>query len=236
MPQPTDFTTRDFARLLNTLPAHLPISDEYDAHLGQKVGRWWTSQREHMVGWFNGRTTHGAGAYSRETPNDSARTTYNRLLNPGSLLWIAEALGVDSRPIQRAADAAAAESDHRRRCGQIRAVLPWSVIASAASAAIGPVGQRPVSATSGVETDRSPRSDRGMNRIFAARGRGVRARGGTPRREPKLEVAAEVCRRRRSPLVLPVAVQVATSKAPGRIASGRGLSGNRDRAVRRTDP
>lgn len=40
MPQTTDVRTHDFARLLNTLPAHLPISDEYDAHLEQKEGRW----------------------------------------------------------------------------------------------------------------------------------------------------------------------------------------------------
>jgi len=41
-----------FAQLLRQLPAHLPVSDAYEAeHL--PGGRGWSSQRQHMVGWFS---------------------------------------------------------------------------------------------------------------------------------------------------------------------------------------
>lgn len=73
-----------------------------------------------------------AGAYSRNTPNHSARGAYNRLLNAGSLLWINEALGQDPDLVRRAAEAAALEGEYRRRCRIVREYLPWDRVAELA--------------------------------------------------------------------------------------------------------
>lgn len=92
------------------------------------------SERELMVGWFTAQTTKGAGQYTREVPNRSAKRTYNRLLNSRSLLWINEAPGQDPERVQAAADEAAAEKDHRRRCGIVRKHLPWDEVIALANA------------------------------------------------------------------------------------------------------
>lgn len=64
-----------------------------------KTGR---TEREHMVGWFRANETTGSGHYSRNEPNRSARLCYNRLLNAASLLWIAEAVGVEQLTVKQA--------------------------------------------------------------------------------------------------------------------------------------
>lgn len=127
-PAGDDVDTDEFARVLRRLEPHLPISDGYEALALQRGESHWSSQQEHMVGWFEGQSSHGSGQYTRTTPNRSARTAYNRLLSAFGLLWIAEALGEEPGVVQKAADAARAEPDYRRRCGQIRRVVPWSRI------------------------------------------------------------------------------------------------------------
>ncbi|MEW6891931.1 hypothetical protein V3M60_10270 [Trueperella pyogenes] len=92
-----DIDVRRFAKLLAKLDAHLPISDAMEHADPQKNGRWWSSQREHMSSWFASQATTGSGAYTRQEPNLSAKTTYNRLQSPEGLIWIAEALGAAGR-------------------------------------------------------------------------------------------------------------------------------------------
>lgn len=114
---------------MERLPEHLQISDafeELDPQLGQ---RWWSSQREHMVAWFSAQMTKGEGQFTRETPNHSARTTYNRLQCPEAIVWMAEAVGVSEDKLVATVDAALFEPDHRRRSGIVRKHLPWSLIA-----------------------------------------------------------------------------------------------------------
>lgn len=72
--------------------------------------------------------TKGSGSYSRETPNRSARRCYNSLMNAASLLWIAEAVGVDELTVRRAFEAAVAAGDYRRACGAIRKIITWDMI------------------------------------------------------------------------------------------------------------
>ena len=132
-----DFDVLDFARLLSRLPAHLPISDDYDGFVDGEYRYskpWYASQRQHMVAWFRGQATTGAGAYTRNTPNHSARRAYNRLLDAGSLLWINEALGQDPDLVRRAAEAAALEREYRKRCRIVREHLPWDQVARLAEA------------------------------------------------------------------------------------------------------
>lgn len=133
--EPDDMDVRDFARLLARLPENLPISDAYHGYDGSypPPGPWYTSRRQRMVSWFRGQATTGEGAYSRTTPNLSAKRAYNRLLNSGWLLWINEAVGNDPGLIQQAADAASQEKDHRTRCRIVREHLPWSDVISLAN-------------------------------------------------------------------------------------------------------
>jgi len=120
-----DCDVREFVKVLKKLEAHLPISDQYDKDCGQEKGVWWTSQKEHMIGWFSNQNSKGSGQFTRQKPNQSAKRAYQCLQCPGALLWIAEALGEDSAIVQKAADAARAESNKRRRSGIIRSHIPW---------------------------------------------------------------------------------------------------------------
>ena len=129
----TDFHVLEFARMLSWLEEHPPVTAEFTGAHPQKVGTWWTSEREHMVSWFRAQSTRGTGAYSRQEPNTSARTAYNRLFNAGSILWIGEALGEERPVVQAAADEAAAEPNVRRRPAIMRRHLPWPRIAELAA-------------------------------------------------------------------------------------------------------
>ena len=87
-----------------------------------------------MRDWFSQNHWTGTGPYSRRTPNYSGRTCYQRLLNAASLLWIAEAAGVDESTVATAYNAAAATDDYRRACGAIRRIIPWETVYSALTA------------------------------------------------------------------------------------------------------
>lgn len=127
-----DLHVDEFVRVLRALDAHLPISYKYERDRPQSSESWWSSQKEHMISWFGAQNSLGSGAYSRRTPNTSARTTYNRLLCPAAFVWMAEALGEDPVVVQTAADAARAEPSARKRPGLLRKHLPWPRIAALA--------------------------------------------------------------------------------------------------------
>lgn len=114
-----------FARMLTRLPEHTPIAAEYEQTAGQQEGIWYSSQREHMVGWFRAQATRGSGNYTRKTPNRSSRSAYNRLLCVEAVLWMNEAAGVDSALVKQAAEAATKETNYRSRCAAARRYLPW---------------------------------------------------------------------------------------------------------------
>ncbi|WP_403025576.1 hypothetical protein [Salinibacterium sp. GXW1014] len=129
-----DMHVHDFVRVLRRLEPHLPISDAYERDRPQLKGAWWSSQQEHMTGWFNSQDSRGSGAFTRKAPNTSARTTYNRLLCPAAFVWMAEALGEDPAVVQAAADAARNEPNARKRPGLLRKHLPWARISHLARA------------------------------------------------------------------------------------------------------
>lgn len=103
---------------------------EPEPEIVQRLDRWgcrYESQKAHALDWFSSQATLGGGAYSRDRPNTSARACYNRLLNPGMLIWIAAALGADDETIERATNAAidAERVNYRKRCGAFRAVISF---------------------------------------------------------------------------------------------------------------
>ena len=101
------------------------MTDTYEKLHGQKRGVWHQTQHEHMIGWFKGQATRGSGGYTPTTPNFDVRLTCNRLQCWEMFLWIGETLGADHPLVSVAA---AAETDHRRRCGIIRHHLSWAAV------------------------------------------------------------------------------------------------------------
>lgn len=123
-----DIRCRKFSDILKTKSDHYPYSDKYIAEVHDSPDKTGRTEREHMVEWFHANETKGAGSYSRQSPNQSARRCYNSLMNAASLLWIAEAVGIDELTVRRAYEAAIAADDYRRACGAIRKIITWDMI------------------------------------------------------------------------------------------------------------
>lgn len=107
--------------------AHLPDQPETAAWL-EEIDVSWTYDQLHMVTWFSGQLSLGSGKYSRSRPNHSAKTTYERLLNPFSLLWIAAALGEDKDLVIRTGHEIKDYVSWRSKCGVVRRAIPWKRI------------------------------------------------------------------------------------------------------------
>lgn len=90
----------------------------------------YNSQKAHVIAWLALQGTTGSGSYSRNKGNDSGRACYNRILNPGMLIWIAAVLGVADAQIEAAAEAArnAEAVNYRTRCSAFRAVIPFDAL------------------------------------------------------------------------------------------------------------
>ena len=118
-----EIPTEQLARHLTYLDPEPPLTKELD-----KWGSHYQSQKIHMYSWVNGQQYTGEGAYSREKGNQKASVMYNRLLNPGCLLWLADALGEKENNLREAVRAASEKDDYRQRCAAFRAVIPWDRI------------------------------------------------------------------------------------------------------------
>ena len=82
----------------------------------------------HMITWFSSQITLGSGKYSRRRANRSARRTYNSLLNPYSLLWIAAALWEDPEKVKAAAREMKDYKSFSAKCGVVRRAIPFDRI------------------------------------------------------------------------------------------------------------
>lgn len=133
-----DLSVQEFREVLATLPAHLPLSDAFEKDFPQRQGVWWSSQREHMLGWLQHQQSMGDGKFTRKAPNTSARLTYVRLNSGPAIVWIAEALGVDTETVKSAAAAAKTEPNPRKHCGLLRKYLPWPLISERARGLMPP--------------------------------------------------------------------------------------------------
>ena len=110
-----------------TIFAHLPPQPAVEEFL-DSINVCWTYDQLHMVTWFSCQLSLGEGLYSRSRPNHSARVTYERLLNPYSLLWIALALEEDQDLILDANEAMKPHKDYRDKAIAIRNRIPYSRI------------------------------------------------------------------------------------------------------------
>ena len=118
---------RELRAVIARLPAAQPVTDTYE-HRGEGMRTvWYSSQKEHLMGWLDQYGT--PGAYNRKNPGQDARHFYTHFQCAPGLLWLAEALGEDQttlergvRAIQEAAPKGAAQ------CGAFRQVVPWTRI------------------------------------------------------------------------------------------------------------
>lgn len=116
----SDFHVIPFADVL----AHIPFKPD-DKAFCESIGVTYDFEQLHMVRWFASQMTLGQGAYGRETPNPSARATYNRLRDANSLLWICTVLGADRNLIQQAAEKAGEKRQGAGPCGIVRQHIPF---------------------------------------------------------------------------------------------------------------
>ena len=111
---------------------HLPVSDRFEREMpgGEAEQRraWYSSQKEHWLGWL--AEYDGPGAYSRKnTRKRDAQFVYNHIVNPKMLIWLAEAAGVPKQQLQRAYMAAlSAGTRMQAMSSAIRHVIPFSAI------------------------------------------------------------------------------------------------------------
>lgn len=119
----SDFHVIPFADVL----AHIPFKPD-DRAFCESIGVTYHYEQLHMVRWFASQMTLGQGAYGRETPNPSARATYNRLRDANSLLWICTILGVDRNMIRQASEKAGEKRQGAGPCGIIRKLIPFDTL------------------------------------------------------------------------------------------------------------
>ena len=81
-----------------------------------------------MVFRFSDQLTHGSRYGFQRKHNFSARKTYNSLMEPRSLLWIAAALGEDPEVVKRAAEEEKTAKTKAEKSKIIRGVIPFERI------------------------------------------------------------------------------------------------------------
>lgn len=121
-----DLAVDKFAAILEYLDPMPEITKALD-----KWGvKHYPNQKAHMILWFLSQEGTGGKGYTRNKGNSSSMEAYNRLLNPGALIWMVDALGEDPAVIRQAADAAteAEKVNYRGRCAAFREVIPWARI------------------------------------------------------------------------------------------------------------
>ncbi len=108
----------EFVRKIEGLPSDEPV------HNPQV---WYTTQKEHWLGWL--REYDGPGAYGRVPGKQrDARFAYNHIVEPKMLLWLIEAAGVSKDLVEATQRASAEGASLMQKSGAIRRVAPWTVL------------------------------------------------------------------------------------------------------------
>lgn len=127
-------STATLMRKIARLPPVLPVTARFERALTKqgswsREGVWYRSQKQHWTGWLS--EYQSPGAYGRKGgDNRDAEFTYNHIVCPPMLLWLAEASGVPQDVLSRAVrDALAASPSLPSKCAAVRRNVPWSSIA-----------------------------------------------------------------------------------------------------------
>ena len=109
---------KELIRKIERLPSDEPAPDP-------RV--WYTTQKEHWLGWL--REYDGPGAYGRISGKQrDANFAYNHIVEPKMLLWLIEAAGVSKDLVEAAQRASAEGASLMQKSGAIRRVVPWTVL------------------------------------------------------------------------------------------------------------
>lgn len=129
-PQSADSGNRSISarELLRVVSELSPLTPLYrQVHAKSTKGKWFTNEREHLMGWLS--EYDGPGAYARMNPGRDAKFFYNHFNDPYGLSWLAEALGVQGELVQQGIDAVEAASPRgSAKSGAFRKVVLWSEI------------------------------------------------------------------------------------------------------------
>jgi hypothetical protein len=142
-------TPKELARIIRKLGPHLPISDRFDTEMpggsAERKRAWYSSQRQHWLGWLD--EYDGPGAYGRKAPGGrDAEFVYNHVVNPKMLIWLAEAAGAPRSRLLRAKKAAiSAGARMPAMSAAIRREFPYAYIETLLTATV----RRRVSGISG---------------------------------------------------------------------------------------
>lgn len=105
-----------FIRAIQNLPSDKPRV---------QPGVWYTTQKQHWLGWL--REYDGPGAYGR-IPGQSrdAKFAYNHVVCPEMLLWLIEAAGVRRELVDAARAAYQMGTTLMQKSGAIRRHVSWA--------------------------------------------------------------------------------------------------------------
>ncbi len=111
-------TIAEFIRAIQSLPSDEPRV---------RPGIWYTTQKQHWLGWLG--EYDGPGAYGRIPGKQrDAKFAYNHVVCPEMLLWLIEAAGVRPDLVQAARSACQTGTTLMQSSGAIRRHVPWAVV------------------------------------------------------------------------------------------------------------
>lgn len=107
-----------FVQAIAQLPPDAPVYDPQ---------KWYTTQKEHWLGWLS--EYHGSGAYGRQTTKErDAKFAYNHIVEPKMLIWLIEAAGIDTQTVNSAKRATMGVLTMQGKSAAIRNLVPWVAI------------------------------------------------------------------------------------------------------------
>ena len=114
--QENTITIAEFIRVIRSLQSDEPRV---------QPGVWYTTQKQHWLGWLG--EYDGPGAYGRIPGKQrDAKFAYNHIVCPEALLWLIEAAGVRQELVQAAQSATETGTSLMQKADAIRRHVPWS--------------------------------------------------------------------------------------------------------------
>jgi hypothetical protein len=111
-------TVNELRKRISRLPADKPQ---------RAAGKWYSTQKEHWLGWLG--EYDGPGAYGRVVGQQrDAKFTYNHIVEWKTLTWLAEASGVDPKLVRRARRVANTTKAKQSGAAAVRRLIPRTVI------------------------------------------------------------------------------------------------------------
>lgn len=113
-------TIRKFIKAIKRLPSDEPKVTK---------GKWYTSQKQHWLGWLG--EYEGPGAYGRKNWNRDAKFAYNHVVCPELLMYLIHAIPLKNELLDHAEIAYKTGNTEMEKSGAIRKVVRWEDISLA---------------------------------------------------------------------------------------------------------